>query len=354
MNNLVSYIKCDSIVKQYAKEFLNVKNIVDDKYQHFVTRLNECPRFKEVTAAYWNKDMFSAGKKHLDQILELLRDKDYEKLIQDIKQGDPKGFCDEFIKVDREAAAFVFSMMKAVSYVSIFLRNHINISKQTLELFSEVFNNEAVTNLIKQTVENKNLQDLEGTACMNTLGYMLYVKKLRSELIDVPLEEIESAFVKVFAIYRDKCKEYYRKHILTLDLTDSQVHNIIYGLTHGVINCSDFYVKNPWDTKNSDIKSLLRSSYRILYTILRASKSVDYKNLNADALAEILLCLKMLDPEWKTTPTFTDTLYKLEGYFDYESHIMVNKNDDKSLASNEHTNILYIMVHNWDVPEIQK
>jgi hypothetical protein len=185
---------------------------------------------------------------------------------------------------------------------------------------------------------DRTMRDLEGTTYVNGVGGVMCLKLMKNNLVPLDWSYINSCFEEVWKYYLEKCgNEEWNK-------SKKNLHNYIYGLTHCIINLSNFYI-NVNNVQNSEqfLDEVIHTK-DMLCNIVESQKSSNYILFNDDTLAEMLLTIRLCGGEY--SPERLTALNSLSLRFDSTKLIFREHKRDslkEELLANEHTNILYIL-----------
>ena len=328
MIDFTHYIKARSIADTYLQHIRDL-NGTSEK-QHFMVRLSLCNGYKNLLSD--NKKKAGLFKWMYDDLKKKLK-MSWDELWEDSLNNDDKGYRKEIGKIDNEDIKFYFGMIKLISKSCILLRGG-------MELPEEIEKKITRKNLIRMIdIANNDeiIREHEATMYVNGIGNIMCLKWLKNNLVPIDWDHINKCYDKIFEYYINTCSvpgwiEKSSKHTL---------HNRIYGLTHCIINLSNFYTR-PVDTKSFDEKPDIAK--RILNDIIDSQKNSNYKIFNDDTLAEMLLCVKLCGGEYDAERIAA--LDALSLRFDSQKLIFDEYKCDsfkEELLMNEHTNILYIL-----------
>ena len=323
------YIKAKSVADTYIQHKNDLNGTT--KKQHFFSRLSLCqgyghilddPRFK--------KSLYSFIQKDLEKNISMSFDEMWNESMSD----DEYGYKKEIKKIDGEDIKFYFGMTDIVGEACILIRN----GQELPEGIEKKLNRKNLLRMIEIANADTVMRDLEGTTYVNGIGGIMCLKLLKNNLVPIDWSYINGCFEGVWKYYLKMCGDGQWKK------SKKNLHNYIYGLTHCIINLSNFYT-NVNNVQNSELfLNEVIHTKDILCNIVDSQKSSNYSLFNDDTLAEMLLTIKLCGGEYAVERL--TALNALSLRFDSTKLIFrEHKKEDfkEELLANEHTNILYIL-----------
>jgi hypothetical protein len=167
---------------------------------------------------------------------------------------------------------------------------------------------------------------------------------------DQPIKKVIEAFIDLYRYYLDRVWGH------GLDYRD-----YVYGLTHCVIDVSDFYTKNVNDQIHffQDIYPIGELYDQTVCVILKNLKmftatgtTLRFSSINSDMLAELLVVYKLLLDDYPSNKWYDTGYVVSKAYRELcnridprRGYIRDHKEEDivTDLKRNEHTNILFIL-----------
>lgn len=328
MINLNHYIKAKSVADTYISHKRDLNGTA--KKQHFFTRLSLCEGYGYLLGDNRNKNgLFEFIKEDLTRKLSM----DWNQMWDEAMKDDEYGYKKDIKKVDDGDVKFYFGMTEIIGLVCILLRNGIELPDGV----EKKINRRYLLKMIDIANSDTIIREKEATTFVNGIGGIICLKWLNNSLVPIDWKIINDCYDKIFEYYINVCSEngwlekasYYK------------LHNQIYGLTHCIINLSNFYTR-PVDTTSFGEKPDIAA--RILNNIIDSQRLTNYGMFNDDTLAEMLLAVKLCGGEcWPERLTGLDDL---SGRFDSQK-LMFREHQrptlKEELLANEHTNILYIL-----------
>lgn len=319
------------MIKSYRDKLDLIKN--ENEYQHFLARLSN------IETINIPSDLFDGKIKELEKLLSKTPEQAFELAVK----GDSKGYLDDLKeKNDPDIKKYLW-ICRIIDNYNILRRNNQVIPG---ELKQTVYNllDEKMIDFMCKTSKNEFLRSHEGTLCVNGIGYLLYLWG------DKTKTKIKEAFIDLYLYYLDR-----------VDKEGLLNRNFVYGLTHCVIDISDFYTKDI----NEQIM-MFQETYPIgelydqttweighnlsLYTKPGTTLPLDL--ISSDMLAELLVTYKLLlydYPRYKwygfgytISRVYNELVNRIDPIKGY-----IRDHKEKNLAldlkKNEHTNILFIL-----------
>ena len=323
------YIKAKSIADTYIQHKKDLNGTT--KKQHFFSRLSLCEGYRDILND--NRAKTNLFKWTYDDLKKKL-DKTWDELWGENIQIDEYGYKKEIKKEENEDIKFYFGMTDIVGEVCILIRNN----QELPDNIEKKINRKNLLRMIEIANADKVIRDLEGTTCVNGIGEIMCLKWLKNNLVPLDWSYINGCFEGIWKYYLEKCgNEEWKK-------SKKKLHNYIYGLTHCIINLSNYYTAVNRVQNNEIFLDEVIHTKDMLCNIVESQKSSNYSLFNDDTLAEILLTIKLCGGEYNTERLVA--LDALSLRFDSAKLIFrehKQNNFKEELLLNEHTNILYIL-----------
>ena len=334
MINLYKYIKLNTVKNVYLKNLWRIKEY--SEYQHFLSRLSVVDKTVKV-----NKEIYSVK---IDELKSLIASNPNETWKLALEQ-DNNGYLKEINKVITQEIKYYVHYGRIFDNLNILRRNNISFDFESVKHF---FDDEIVEKMCNISY-NETLRELEGTICVNGIGYLLPF--IDSYISEKSRKVVLKAFVDLYSFYANKCEN-----------TGFINRNYVYGLTHCIIDISDFYKKDIYEqTKlfldKFEIEDLYIRTIHIINKYIKASieskSELNIRDIKSDMIAELLVVYKLLVKNHENEKF----IYEYSNYINlaYQelcrridikyNYIRDNKDNDFSidLKINEHTNILFIL-----------
>ena len=334
MTNLYNYIKSNVVKNVYLKNLWRIKEYTE--YQHFLSRLSIVDKTIKVS-----KDIYSVKINELNHIILSNPEKTWELSLEQ----DNNGYLSELNKVITQEIKYYVYYCRIFDNLNVLRRNNIDFDFESVKHF---FDDEIIEKMCNISY-NEKLRELEGTICVNCIGYLL-------PFIDTYISEksrkiVLKTFVDLYSFYANKCEK-----------SGFINRNYVYGLTHCIIDISDFYTKDIYEQTEMfldefEIEVLYIKTIRIINKYIKASieskSELNIKDIKSDMIAELLVVYKLLVKNQENEKF----IYEYSNYINlaYQelcrrvdikyNYIRDNKDNDFSidLKINEHTNILFIL-----------
>ena len=329
MNNLYQYIESGRIVKAYRKHLHLLKEFTE--YQHFLTRMSA------IDGSKLDKDVFEVKIKELRSVLSM----DPKEVFELALEEDTHGYLAELAETADDDIYNYLYVCRVMDDFGILLRNGLHdVISQFEDDLDRILLPDTV-NMMCRISKNEKLRELEGTICVNGLGYLLpWIDRWD----DAHKTKLTESFVELYRYYLEKVAEFGFKN-----------RNFVYGLTHCIINLSNFYTKSVYyaDIFNDDICELyMPTADLIREQIKTAAENNKLKKISSDMLAELLVTYKLLldknhtearqDYSYVTNLAYQTLVRRIDKKKNYiRDHKSKTKSED--LRLNEHTNILFIL-----------
>lgn len=328
MINFTHYIKARSVADTYLE---HIKDLNGTAYkQHFMSRLNLCEGFGHLLQDNRVKtSLFSFTLKSLTKHLT----QSFDEIWSESMERDDFGYKKEIKKDTNDDIKFYFGMTEIIGEVNILIRNGIELP----EGIEKKINRRFLLRMIDIANDDNIMRDLEGTTYVNGIGGIMCLKRMKNSLVPLKWETINDCYKKIWGYYLTVCK-----NPTSWLNSKRKTHNRIYGLTHCVINLTNFYTR--FIMNDEIFLSEIKQTINILNNILIDDKQNMYKRLNDDTLAEVLLTLKLCGDEYGNERLLA--LDALSLRFDstkliFREHKSTSFKEE--IIKNEHTNILYIL-----------
>ena len=293
MVNLEHYIKAKAIATRYLD---NIRMLDGTTHkQHFLVRLSKCQDYSNMQLS---PKLFTFVTKELEWDLNHSFDEIYDKIVS---ENDSNGYMKAINKVVTPEIKFYFAMTDILDQLNVLLRNNINRpesdnqknkSKLKIPDVSSKLTTHNIRKMLDIAKADTVMRELEGTQFVNGVGGLRNTKIMAPKLVGVSLQAIDDVFEEIFKYYIEDCNG------LNVE-KGKRLHSRIYGLTHCIINLSNFYE----NFVNMQLyNGIAKDACGDLLDILKSQHRCNYKDLNSDTLAEILLCIKLcnkgLDTEY--------------------------------------------------------
>lgn len=324
------YIKAKSIADTYISHKRDLGGTT--KKQHFFVRLSLCEGYKGILDDNRVKTgLFEFTKKDLERKLSM----SWDELWDEIMKDDDRGHKKEIKEIDNEDIKFYFGMTELIDLTRILLYN----DQPLPEGIEKKINRKNLLRIIEIANADTVMRDLEGTIYVNGIGGVMCLKCKKNSLVPIDWSYINGCFEGVWKYYLEKCGDGEWKK------SKKKLHNYIYGLTHCIINLSNFYTDIVSGVQNSEnfLDEVIHTK-DMLCNIVDSQKLSNYSLFNDDALAEMLLTIKLCGGEYAAERL--TALDALSSRFDSAKLMFREHKYDsfkEELLANEHTNILYIL-----------
>ena len=329
MIDFTHYIKAKSIADTYLQHIKDLNGT--SKKQHFLTRLSLCDGYKHILQdPHKKQSLYEYTRKELKKKLTMSWDEMWNESMND----DEYGYKKEIKKEVDDNIKFYFGMTDLIGLTCILLRNGENIPDD----ISKKINRQNLLRVIEIANSDMIMRDLEGTTYVNGVGGLMCLKWLKNNLVPIDWSYINGCFEGIWKYYLEKCGGVEWKK------SKNNLHNYIYGLTHCVINLSNFYTAINYVQNSENFLNEVIHTKDILCNIIESQKSSDYKIFNDDTLAEMLLTIRLCGGEYAIERL--NALNSLSLRFNstkliFDEHKRNNLKEE--LLANEHTNILFIL-----------
>ena len=328
MIDFTHYIKAKSVVDTYMDNMRYLNGVTQK--QHFMTRLSLCDGYKDLLDNTRRKQtLFEFTRQDLDTKLSQSSKEVFDEYVKD----DPNGYMDEIKKVANDDIYFYFDMNAVLEATCILLRNGMEIPDVTSKI-----NKRNILKLIELANNDTVLKALEGTVYVNGIGGLICLKKLKKDLVVIGWDTICDCFKKIWQYYLKETQKFVELNKVSTKV----IHDNVYGLTHCVINLTNFYTE--FIGNNDRFMDEIKATVSVLEGLLCVAKADGYKRLSDDTLAEILLTMKLCGGEYNSERMLA--LDALSLRFNAAKLMFDEHKYDKKgleLIKNEHTNILYVL-----------
>lgn len=334
MINLYNYIKSNIIKNVYLKNLWRIKKY--NEYQHFLSRLSIVDKTVEV-----NKEIYDVKINELNHIISSNPNETWKLSLEQ----DNNGYLTELSNVITPEIKFYIHYCRIFDNLNILRRNNIDFDFESIKHF---FDDKIIEKMCNISY-NETLRELEGTICVNGIGYLLPF--IDSYISEKSRKIVLKTFVNLYSFYVNKCEK-----------TGFTNRNYVYGLTHCIIDISDFYKKDIYEQieiflDKFEIEDLYIRTIHIINEYIKNSietkSNINIKDINSDMIAELLVVYKLLVKNHENEKF----IYEFSNYINlaYQelcrridikyNYIRDHKDDDFSidLKINEHTNILFIL-----------
>ena len=167
MINLYNYIKSNIVKNVYLKNLWRIKEY--NEYQHFLSRLSIVDKTVEV-----NKEIYRVK---IDELKRIIASNPNETWRLALEQ-DNNGYLKELNKVITQEIKYYIHYCRIFDNLNILRRNNIDFDFESVKHF---FDDEIIEKMCNISY-NETLRDLEGTICVNGIGYLLpFINKYISE-----------------------------------------------------------------------------------------------------------------------------------------------------------------------------
>ena len=329
MIDYTHYIKAKSVADTYLNHIKDLNGTF--KKQHFLTRLSLCEGYGHILDDPRKKQsLYEFIRKDLEKKLSM----SWDEMWNESMSEDEYGYKKEIKKVESDDIKFYFGMTDVVGEACILVRNDIELP----EGVEKKINRKNLLRVIEIANADRVMRDLEGTTYVNGVGGVMCLKWMKNNLVPLDWSYINGCFEGVWKYYLEKCGDGKWME------SKKKLHNYIYGLTHCVINLSNFYTNvNNVQNSESFIDEVIHTK-DMLCNIVESQKTSNYAMFNDDTLAEILLAIRLCG--WEYSTERLNALNSLSLRFDSTKLIFREHKRDslkEELLANEHTNILYIL-----------
>lgn len=323
------YIKAKSVADTYLQHKQDLNGTA--KKQHFFTRLSLCEGYGHILDdPRVKKSLYSFIQKDLEKKLSMSWDEMWDESMND----DEYGYKKEIKKVADDNIKFYFGMTDVVGEACILIRNGQELPKN----IESKINRKNLLRMIEIANIDRVMRDLEGTTYVNGIGGIMCLKWLKNSFVPLDWSYINGCFEGIWKYYLEKCGSG------EWSKSKKKLHNYIYGLTHCIINLSNFYTNVNNVQNNEHFLDEVIHTKDMLCNIVESQKLSNYILFNDDTLAEMLLTIRLCGGEY--SPERLNALNSLSLRFDSTKLIFREHKRDslkEELLANEHTNILYVL-----------
>jgi hypothetical protein len=330
MIDFTHYIKAKSDADTYLNHIKDLNGT--PKKQHFLARLSLCNGYRDVLIDNRTRvNLFHFTLKELTKHLGM----SFDELWKESMEKDEYGYKKEIKEYGIDDIKFYFGMTQIIGEVCILLRNNIELPDGV----EKKINRTNLLRMIEIANNDETIREKESTTYVNGIGGIICLKWLKNSLVPLKWDTIYDCYKKIFAYYIDIC---------TGDMTwlknERRRHNNIYGLTHCIINLTNFYTKQLNSLINEMLRIQVNTAVNICVDLIDHQRLSNYSMFNDDTLAEMLLCIKLGGKEMCIERI--NALDALSLRFNSQKLILCAHKATtlkEELLANEHTNILYIL-----------
>ena len=326
MIDFTHYIKAKSVADTYLQ---NIKDLNGtSKKQHFEVRLSLCDGYHYLLQDNQTKtNLFKFTVDDLKRKLNMSWDELWDEM------PDEYGYNKEIKKYSNDDIKFYFGMTDILGLTGILLRNGIELPKD----IEKKINRRYLLRMIEIAENDKTIRELEGTTYVNGIGEIICLKWLKNSFVPIDWSIINDCYKKIWRFYIEKVGEKKGRF-----KSKFEAHNYIYGLTHCVINITNYYTR--FIGNDEGWMNEIKETANILLNLVDSQKFNNYRIFNDDTLAEMLLCIKLCGQD--SCIERINALAALSLRFD-STKLIFREHKEKTfkeeLLKNEHTNILYIL-----------
>lgn len=328
MIDFTHYIKAKSVVDTYLKHLKDLNGTT--LKQHFITRLSLCDGYKDKLKDNRTKtSLFEFTKKDLERKLKM----SFDELWDEFMSIDRYGYKKEIKKTNNDDIKFYFGMTDIIGLVCILLRNDIELPED----IEKKINRRYLLKMIDIAKDDEIMRNDQATTYVNGIGLIICLKQLKNSLVPIDWSVINECYKGIWNFYIEnigKSQEWLR--------SSHKSHNYIYGLTHCVINISNYYTR--FIGNNDQWMDEIIATRNVLINLVESQKRFNYVLFSDDALAEILLTIKLCGAD-ECIERIT-ALNALSLRFNSQKLMFDAHKEDtlkEEILRNEHTNILYIL-----------
>ena len=336
MNTLYQYILSENVIQTYKKNLWRIREF--NEYQHFISRLHLIDKYQAKTS----NEVYSTKVDELEKLFDMTPEQAFELATSE----DSNGYLDKLKEIANEDIKKYLYFGRIFDDITILNRNDVDIDEKLQGKINDFLHkNRDIVDFMCKTSKNEDLRKYEGTLCVNGIGYMLYL--FDDKYI---LHDIKEAFIDLYRYYLDKV----RGHEL-------EERDFVYGLTHCIIDISDFYTRNV-----NDQIMLFQDVYPIgelydqtttvigkcLSVYTKTGSTLNLSSISSDMLAELLVVYRLrlndypsnkwYDQGYAISRAYQELVNRIDPKYGY---IRDHKEEDFALdlKKNEHTNILFIL-----------
>jgi hypothetical protein len=326
MIDFTHYIKAKSVADTYLQHSRDLNGT--PKKQHFMARLSLCNGYKGLLDDNRTKtSLFKWTSEDLAKKLGMSWDEIWDEM------PDEFGYNKEIKQLDDEDIKFYVGMTDVMEKVCILMRNGIPLP----EGVEKKVNRRYLLKMMEIADRDTVMHEIQGTTFINGIGQIIYLKNLRNDLVPINWSTINDCYRRVWRFYIEKVGREQKWM-----LSKNKRHNYIYGLTHGVINITNYYDK-PIVNDETWVNEI-KETCNVLINLVDSQRLTNYSLFTDDALAEMLMCIKLCGQV--DCIERIAALNALSLRFDSTKLIFREHKCEKfkdELLQNEHTNILYIL-----------
>ena len=328
MIDFTHYIKAKSVADTYLQHIKDLNGTM--KKQHFMVRLSLCDGYKEILAD--NRTKTNLFKLTFDELKRKL-DMSWDDMWDESMDNDEYGYKNEIKTHIDEDIKFYFGMTEILGLAGILLRNGMELPKET----EKKINRRYILRMIEIANEDTIMKESEGTTYVNGIGEIMCLKWLKNSLVPIDWSTINDCYERIWRFYIEavgKSQEWIR--------SPRKRHNYIYGLTHCIINLTNYYTR--FIGNDERWMNEIKETSNILINLVDNQRRENYIIFNDDTLAEMLLCIKLCGQDMCIERI--NAMNALSLRFDSTKLIFREHKSQtlkEELLKNEHTNILYIL-----------
>lgn len=333
------YNKVAGIIDAYLE---HIHDFEGPKQQHFIARLKLCNGYHDIDGKLGMsvKDVFSYKIDDCLDVLNTMKSGDYNKVYEKILDSDSSDYFRHIRGHESSDMVMYIAFVRLSDNLSILYRNGLDeLMRPYEDDIRAVYNTGFYSKVTRFVKEDTFIRKNEGTVFSNGVGYLASLNSLRPDL-----------FMAIDPAVLNSVAEYYISELKSYDLSwsDYMKHNMIYGLTHFIINLSNFYTRPLPDT------NIVKKSLNALDCILDRFIDDGYTGINFDTLCEIIVCLSLSKTlKYGNVKNIQDWLLeRLDENNDrilYDKRKLFKDNVTKRFMNAEHTNILFIISFLLDI-----
>lgn len=331
MNSLYQYMRSQIVIDAYKKNLHLLQSF--NEYQHFVSRLHA------IEGVQTTKEVYGIKIEELKKLLEMTPDQSFKLALDQ----DHNGYLDKLKEKDDPKIKKYLHVCRIIDDYNVLRRNNQVIDGEIKQKVYNMLDDKMIDFMCKES-KDEYLRENEGTLCVNGIGYLLYLWG------DQPKKKIIEAFIDLYRYYLDK-----------VGYKGLSNRNFVYGLTHCVIDVSDFYTKNVNNQimlfqEIYPIGELYDQTVNVICENLKSytftGTTLSLSSISSDMLAELLVTYKLLLDDYPSNKWY-DFGYVISKVYrelcnridPKRGYIRDHKEDDitTDLKRNEHTNILFIL-----------
>ena len=331
MNSLYQYIRSQIVVDTYKKNLHLLQPF--NEYQHFVSRLHV------IEGVQIAKEVYGIKIEELKRLLKMTPDQSFKLALDQ----DDNGYLDKLKEKNDPKIKKYLHVCHIIDDYNVLRRNNQVIDEEIKQAVYNLLDDKMIDFMCEESKDDY-LRESEGTLCVNGIGYLLYLWG------DQPKKKVIEAFIDLYRYYLDK-----------VGYKGLSNRNFVYGLTHCVIDVSDFYTKNVNDQIHffQDVYPIGELYDQTINVICESLKSYTFtgttlslSSINSDMLAELLVVHKLLLDDYPSNKWYATGYVISKAYRELcnridpkRGYIHDHKEEDivTDLKRNEHTNILFIL-----------